>query len=272
MDKTDQSQYNANRSVDKSPERIAAMFDRIAPRYDFLNHLLSANIDRFWRRKTVRRLLARFHDRALEGPILDVATGTGDLAIALADGLRRGKFTVPDGMIPITATDFSAEMLKIGENKAFGRGLSGQIAFRQADTLALPFVENTFSAVTVAFGIRNMADTDRALAEMVRVCRSGGWIAILEFSMPKLPILSSLYSFYFRKVLPRIGKRFSSRHDDSYAYLPASVIHFDRPEVMRGRMARAGLAEIESISLTFGVATLYLGRKSQESAAAGKVD
>lgn len=272
MEKTDQSQYSSNRRVDKSPERIAAMFDRIASRYDFLNHLLSANIDRAWRRKAVGRLLGRFHDKTLQGPILDSATGTGDLAIALADGLRRGNFSFPDGIVPITAADFSGEMLKIGEDKASKRGLSDQIAFRQADALALPFEEKTFSAVTVAFGIRNMADTDRALAEMVRVCRDDGWIAILEFSMPKLPVLSNLYKFYFRKILPRIGKRFSCRHDDSYAYLPASVIHFDSPEVMYARMKGAGLVEIESISLTFGVATLYLGRKSQESGASGQVD
>ena len=253
---------NSNGKIDKSPEKIAGMFDRIAPRYDFLNHLLSVGVDRYWRRRTVRELRTRLitlptHSLPPMLPILDVATGTGDLAIALFRGLRKASHDE----ISVTGVDFSEEMLRRAQIKAERLGLSRFLSFQRADGLALPFPDNSFAAVTIAFGLRNMADTDRGIAEMTRVCANGGIVAILEFSMPSLPVLSSLYKFYFQTMLPRIGRLFSRRSDTAYAYLPASVADFDRIPAMKTRLAHAGLTEIEAFPLTFGVAALYLGRK-----------
>lgn len=245
--------------VDKTPNRIAGMFDRIAPRYDFLNHLLSFGIDRRWRRRTVKAVLRRLpplpnekETPEIESPILDVATGTADLAIALAR--RSGR--------PVTGIDFSAEMLKIGDEKIRKALLDSQITLRQADALDLPFPDDSFSAVTVAFGLRNMADADRGISEMVRVCRSGGVVAVLEFAMPTVPVLSGLYKTYFLKILPKIGAFFSRREDSAYRYLPASVLRFDSIPAMKERFEKAGLTKIEAIPMTFGVAVLYLGRKT----------
>lgn len=236
---------------DKSPGRIAAMFDRVAPRYDFLNHFLSAGIDRLWRRRLVRTLLRA----AAPGEILDVATGTADLAI----GLARGRCGVPAP--EVVGVDFSGEMLKIGEQKVRRAHLADRVRLIKADALNLPFEDNRFAASAVAFGIRNMADTDRALAEMIRVTRPGGAVMILEFSMPTLPLVAPLYRFYFRSVLPKIGRFFSKGSGTSYAYLPASVLAFDTPEQMTARMTRLGLADVSARPLTFGIASLYRGRK-----------
>ena len=295
--------------IDKTPNRIAGMFDRIAPRYDFLNHFLSLGIDRSWRRKTVKAVAHRLRketavisdgvkrgdasasgqtkrdaaanfDRANQdaaaasdrasrpgvsfsprsretpspnaAPLLDVATGTADLAMALAR--RTGR--------PVTGIDFSAEMLKIGEEKVRKALLDSQITLLEGDALNLPFPADSFSAVTVAFGIRNMADTDRGLSEMVRVCRPGGTVAVLEFSMPTAPILSGFYKTYFLKILPKIGALFSRRSDSAYRYLPASVLKFDSLPEMKARFEKAGLTEIEAVPMTFGIAVLYLGRKT----------
>lgn len=247
---------NGNKNIDKTPEKIAGMFDRIAPRYDFLNHFLSLGIDRRWRRRTVREVLSRISG-APPLPLLDVATGTGDLAIALYRERNRRK--MPDN--GLVGVDFSEEMLRFGREKLERLGLDGSIEFRRGDGLALPFPNDSFSGVTVAFGLRNMADTDRGIAELVRVCAPNGTVAILEFSMPTLPIFSNLYNFYFKTILPRVGRFFSRRSDSAYAYLPASVADFDRIPAMKRRLADAGLSKIEAFPLTFGVAALYLGQK-----------
>lgn len=254
-------------AVDKSPERIAGMFDRVAPRYDFLNHLLSLGVDRLWRRKTVREVIRRSGDAPF--PLLDVATGTADLAIAFGHKARKGAKRNDGGewggegiATAVTGVDFSPEMLRLGKVKVRRRQLDSLVRLQAGDGEALPFPDNSFAAVTVAFGLRNMADTDRGIAEMVRVCRPGGTVAVLEFTLPTLPIIAGLYRFYFFTILPRIGRLFSRGSDSAYRYLPESVSTFDSIPTMTRRFENAGLTEIGAIRLTFGVVALYLGRKT----------
>ena len=234
-------------AVDKSANRVRRMFGRIAPRYDFLNHLLSLNVDRLWRRATVRSV-------APEGPlpILDVCTGTGDLAIAYERAAR--------GTTHVVATDFCHEMLQLGYAKG-ERLVDGRIRFIEADTLRLPFAGNQYQIVAVAFGLRNVADTDAGLAEMVRVCAEGGRVAVLEFSRPGWRPFRVLYGWYFHRILPRIGQWFSRSEDSAYRYLPTSVGQFPDGDALAERMQRAGLADVWHRPLTLGIATLYVGTK-----------
>lgn len=234
-------------SVDKTTSRVRQMFSEIAPRYDLLNHVLSLNIDRYWRHRTVR-LVPPDGD----APILDLCTGTGDLAFAY--------YKRTAGSTPVIAADFCREMLLIGEQKKARRGVKGQVTFVEADALALPFSDNLFQIVSVAFGLRNVADTDRGLAEMVRVCRPGGRVAVLEFSQPRIPPLSAIYTAYFRHVLPRIGAAIS-KNGSAYTYLPESVGEFSDGETLAQRLRDAGLRDVWFRPLTLGVATLYVGTK-----------
>jgi demethylmenaquinone methyltransferase/2-methoxy-6-polyprenyl-1,4-benzoquinol methylase len=243
-------------AVDKSSRRVRQMFGEIAPRYDLLNHVLSLNVDRYWRWRTTR--LAAPDGRE---PILDVCTGTGDLALAYH---RRS-----GGRARVVATDFCLEMLEIARGKA-GRVPAGELTFLAADTQELPFTDDQFQLVAVAFGLRNVADTDRGLQEMVRVCRPGGRVVILEFSMPTRQPLRGLYGWYFRNVLPRIGQWLARNRQEAYHYLPASVGEFSAGEQLTGRMATAGLGEIECRPLTLGIATLYSGRKRVRAAGAAE--
>jgi len=224
------------------------MFGEIAGRYDFLNHLLSLGIDRYWRWQTVRRVPPRG-----DAPVLDVCTGTGDLALAY---FRRAR-----GKAPIVASDFCPEMLVIGRRKGDRAGANGQMMFVEADAQRLPFPDDSFQIVSVAFGLRNVADTDRGLCEMTRVCRPGGRVAILEFSSPRRRPLRGLYNWYFRKVLPRIGQAVSGSRSSAYDYLPASVGEFPSGEALVEQMRGAGLRDVTYTPLTFGVATLYVGVK-----------
>ncbi len=232
-------------SVDKSGNRVREMFASIAPRYDRMNHLLSMNVDRWWRRQTVRTLRPRPNDR-----ILDVCTGTGDLALAFARFLR--------GQATIVGTDFCPEMLEIARTKVpAGRSME----FCQADTQSLPFADNSFDIVTVAFGLRNVEDTDRGLRELTRVCRPGGRVGILEFSTPRRWPVRPLYGWYFKHVLPRIGSMLAKNDLDAYDYLPQSVGEFPAYEQLVQRMQNTGLRETRFYPLTFGIATLYAGQK-----------
>ena len=235
-------------TVDKSSTRVRRMFGEIAGRYDFLNHLLSLGIDRYWRWQTVRRVPPRG-----DAPVLDVCTGTGDLALAY---FRRAR-----GKAPIVASDFCPEMLVIGRRKGDRAGANGQMMFVEADAQRLPFPDDSFQIVSVAFGLRNVADTDRGLCEMTRVCRPGGRVAILEFSSPRRRPLRGLYNWYFRKVLPRIGQAVSGSRSSAYDYLPASVGEFPSSEALVEQMRGAGLRDVTYTPLTFGVATLYVGVK-----------
>lgn len=237
-------------TVDKSNQRVRQMFAEIAPRYDLMNHLLSLNIDRWWRRVAVRRVPPR-GDR----PILDVCTGTGDLALAY--------YRKTDGQVPIVASDFCAEMLAIGEKKKRRNGAEENLTFIEADAQNLPFEDDRFQIVCVAFGLRNVQDTDQGLREMTRVCAPGGRVAVLEFSLPRWQPFRGIYGFYFRHILPRIGQLFARNRSGAYSYLPESVQQFPEGEALVARMESAGLQNVKFHPLTFGIATLYVGEKTE---------
>ena len=236
-------------TVDKSGDRVKKMFAEIAPRYDLLNHVLSLNIDTLWRSKTVRALKLNSID-----PVLDVCTGTGDLALAIARKYR--------GVFPVIGSDFCLPMLERARSKQTTTDPGDlNLSFIEADTEQLPFPDDQFQAVTVAFGIRNVSETIRGLGEMLRVCKPGGIVAILEFSRPTLPGLSQLYDAYFRWVLPRIGQSLSKNDQSAYNYLPASVREFPSGQAMIDLMESIGLKGVKQTPMTFGVATLYVGAK-----------
>jgi demethylmenaquinone methyltransferase/2-methoxy-6-polyprenyl-1,4-benzoquinol methylase len=238
--------------LDKRETRIRRMFGSIAPRYDLLNHLLSLNVDRYWRWATTR-LAPPVLDGPGAGPILDVCTGTGDLALAYDKASRQ--------RVSIVGSDFCLPMLLPARDKARRRRASGRIAYVEADTQRLPFPDGTFQLVTVAFGLRNVTDTDKGLREMVRVARPGGRVAILEFSRPRHWLFGRLYRFYFRRLLPLIGQVVSRSPDSAYNYLPASVMEFPDGEALADRLRGHALVEVRWYPLTFGIATLYVGRK-----------
>lgn len=236
--------------LDKTGQRVRRMFSEIAPRYDLMNHVLSLGIDIRWRRRTVREL-------RLDGvePILDCCTGTGDLALMLAE--RVG------ARARVIGTDFCFPMLERARRKqpATLGAAAANVAFVEADTQALPFDDATFQAVTVAFGLRNVEDTELGLREMTRVCRPGGQVAVLEFSQPTVPGFRQLYSAYFKHVLPRIGQSIARNRQDAYDYLPASVSEFPCGEALAELMRGVGLRAVRYIPLTFGIATLYVGER-----------
>jgi demethylmenaquinone methyltransferase/2-methoxy-6-polyprenyl-1,4-benzoquinol methylase len=237
--------------LDRREDRIRRMFDGIAPRYDLLNHLLSLNVDRAWRRRVTRLV------PLTTGALLDLCTGTGDLAFEYdrASGAR----------LPIVAADFSGEMLTRAVAKSRRRGSDPRIGFVQADAQRLPFANDTFEVVTVAFGLRNVSDPDRGLMEMVRVTRPGGRVAILEFSRPRHWLFGRAYRAYFRYLLPVVGQLFSRSGDKAYAYLPASVMEFPDGEALADRMRAAGLRDVRYTSFSLGIATLYVGSKGGAS-------
>lgn len=235
-------------TVDKSGPRVRRMFGEIAGKYDFLNHLLSLNVDRYWRWRTVRTVAPKSGDR-----ILDVCTGTGDLALAYHKATK--------GDAEIVGADFCHEMLALGHQKGMKARAGDRLTFIEADTQALPFPSDRFNIVTVAFGLRNVADTDAGLAEMTRVCSPGGHVAVLEFSSPEWQPFKGIYSWYFRNVLPRIGQMLARNAESAYSYLPESVGEFPQGEALAERMRRVGLIEVSYRPLTLGVATLYVGKK-----------
>jgi demethylmenaquinone methyltransferase/2-methoxy-6-polyprenyl-1,4-benzoquinol methylase len=227
-------------------EKIQQMFGAIAPRYDFLNRLLSFGIDRRWRTKAVRLLKYREGSR-----ILDVATGTGDVALEIA--LR-----TPDS-VKITGADFCKEMVDLGAVKVAASPYAARIDLKVAACEDLPFANETFDSVTIAFGIRNVVDRRLGLAEMWRVTRPGGRVIILEFSTPRSLLFRQLYYFYFRRLLPVVGGLFSRYN--AYKYLPDSVLEFPSQEEFSRMMSEAGFRNIHLHELTFGIATIYVGEK-----------
>src|SRR5436309_2873903 len=236
--------------LDKRETRIRTMFGAIAPWYDTLNHLLSLNIDRSWRRRTTRLVPPEG-----EAPILDLCTGTGDLALAYD--------RAASGSVPIVGADFCHEMLVRAEAKARRKKADQRIRFLEADAQHLPFPSDMFQIATVAFGLRNVTDTDKGIAEMVRVTQPGGRVAILEFSQPRGLLLGPLYRFYFRHVLPRVGQMISRSKDNAYHYLPESVLQFPDGEALAERLRGHGLIDVAWHPMTFGIATLYVGTKSR---------
>lgn len=221
------------------------MFDQIAGSYDFLNHLLSLNIDKGWRRKAIRSIAAMKPRR-----ILDVATGTADMAIG---AIRIN----PD---QVTGVDVSTGMLEIGRKKILNRGLADRITLIEAACEALPFEESSFDAAMVAFGVRNFKNPELGLREIYRVLRPGGKLAILEFSMPRQKWLRAGYRFYFHRLVPAIGRWFS-RDLSAYRYLPDSVEAFPKGEAFVALLNRAGFTASTYKPLSFGICGLYTGIK-----------
>lgn len=234
------------------------MFAGIAQSYDLLNHLLSLNFDKRWRRTCIANTPVEPGKE-----ILDVCTGTGDLALGYFQAAQK---LAKQGSAPIaiTGSDFCAEMLDRARLK--GERQKADIEWVEADAMQLPFADSRFHLVTVAFGLRNIADTRRGLEEMIRVLEPGGTLAILEFSRPRVPVLSTLYLTFFKHVLPRVGQWVSASKDDAYHYLPASVLEFPDGEDMAGLLREVGLEAVSYKPLTIGIATLYLGKKPANSA------
>jgi demethylmenaquinone methyltransferase/2-methoxy-6-polyprenyl-1,4-benzoquinol methylase len=234
-------------------QRVERMFDDIAPTYDALNHILSFGVDWSWRRRLVK-MADKFHKRGFtvqpHAPtaILDVATGTGDLAIALARALPGAQ---------VTGVDISERMLAAGRKKVASKGLAARITLQTGDAERLDFPDGTFDLVTVAFGVRNFGDIAAGLREMRRVLRPGGRCLVLEFSEPQRgTIFAALYRFYFHRVLPLVG-RLVSRDGRAYSYLPTSVDGFPSPEKFAAEMGEAGFFNIKTHKLTFGISYIY---------------
>ena len=232
---------------DKSPARIAGMFDGIAARYDLLNHLLSGGFDLYWRARAIRALRLRGHER-----LLDVCAGTADVMLAaLRAGGRGARYAL--------GVDFAHQMLRVGQRKLDSAGMSARAPLVRGDAMALPVAEGSVDAATIAFGIRNVQEPARALADLHRAIRPGGQLAILEFAMPRTPLLRSAYAWYFRHVLPRVGAVIS-RDASAYTYLPESVGTFYEPEAFVRLLAEAGF-EARAVPLTFGIVYLYVARR-----------
>ena len=240
-------------NVDKSDERIRRMFEDISPRYDFLNHLLSGGTDFYWRWRTVR-LVPPGND----GPILDVCTGTGDLALSYWKKSGGGSL--------VMGTDFAHNMLQCAIRKSNWcqermHLQQPPVVFLQADTQHLPLCDDRFQIVSAAFGLRNVADIQLGLREMIRVCQPGGRVVVLEFSMPQNRMIAAVYRWYFRYVLPKIGQLVSRSRHAAYQYLPDSVGEFPQGEQLADIMRECGLESVIWWPLTFGIATLYCGQK-----------
>ncbi len=238
-------------SVYQSPGRkedVKAMFDNIAGRYDFLNHFLSMGIDKAWRRRLIRLM---GEDKPLQ--ILDLATGTADLAIA-AMKLNPEK---------VTGTDISDEMLAVGKEKVKKLGLENKITLLKADSENLPFDNNSFDAAMVAYGVRNYENLPGGLSEMYRVLKPGSKAFILEFSRPVIFPVKQLFAFYFKYILPLIG-RMISKNNSAYTYLPESVKVFPQGEEFTAYMKQAGFTRVSYKSLSLGITMLYIGVKQKE--------
>jgi len=226
---------------------IADMFDRIAPRYDVLNHGLSFNVDKIWRRKTAKQV-AQTHPNT----ILDLATGTADLAITMAHYNPKAH---------IIGMDISEKMLEIGKTKIKKQNLENQIELQLGNAATLPFEDSNFDAVTIAFGVRNFENLKKGLSEIQRVTKPGGQVIILEFSLPERFPIKQLYHLYFNHILPIIG-RLVSKDKAAYSYLPKSVNDFPSPQLFKQLLEEHGLHNTETKRFAFGIATLYLTVKS----------
>lgn len=234
-------------SVDKSPAKIAGMFDAIAGRYDLLNTILSGGLDRYWRFHAINSLRLTGQER-----LLDVCTGTADVAIGAA---RR-----PRGAARVVGVDFSGAMLGHGLEKVRRGGFAPRIQLIRGDAMNLPVASGSVHAATIAFGIRNVQQPEVAFKELVRVLRPGGRLAILEFGTPGSRLFGPVYAWYSRNILPRIG-RAVSRHDAAYTYLPESIGAFTYGDEFARMLNIAGFSQVEARPFMFGAVYLYVGQK-----------
>lgn len=232
-------------SSSSKKEQVAEMFDNIAGNYDFLNHFLSLGIDIFWRKQLVKHLT-----KQAPKTILDVATGTGDLAIAMLK-------TNPDKVIGV---DISNGMLEVGRKKMKEKSLDHIITLEQADSEDLPYEDETFDAVCVSFGARNFENLEKGLSEMRRVLREGGKLYILEFSQPTSFPFKQIYQFYFKAILPLIGKVLS-KDNSAYSYLPESVSAFPHGKELNKIIEKCGYTNAKNIPLTLGISSIYIAKK-----------
>ena len=240
-----QEEINPYHAGEKSAQ-VEEMFDNIAPTYDKLNHRLSWDIDRGWRRKAIQQLVPHTPKK-----VLDIATGTGDFAIMAAEMLH------PDKLV---GADISEGMMQIGREKVASAGLSDVISFEKEDCLSLSYPDARFDAVTAAFGIRNFADLDRGLREMCRVLRPGGHLSIVELTHPTRFPMKQLFRLYSHTILPLYG-RLVSKDQQAYRYLTATIEAFPQGEAMTGILSKAGFREATFRRLTFGVCTMYFATK-----------
>ena len=233
--------------VERKRDLVKRMFDDIAPTYDSLNHILSLSIDKLWRRRTVRVVKGLGAKQ-----ILDMATGTGDLAIALARHIEGAQ---------IHGADLSPEMLEVARVKVKRLGLESRISLAECDAEHIDMESESVDAVTVAFGVRNFENTEACLKELCRVIRPGGHIVILEFSNPRNRLIGWFYRVYSHRILPFIGGLIS-RNRGAYEYLPASVDTFPAPSAFRQMVEAAGFTQVRSQSQSFGIAQIYIGKKA----------
>ncbi|MFI3321539.1 MAG: bifunctional demethylmenaquinone methyltransferase/2-methoxy-6-polyprenyl-1,4-benzoquinol methylase UbiE [Rikenellaceae bacterium] len=232
--------------MDKRKETIAAMFDEIAFKYDFLNHFLSLGIDKIWRRKVVKLVKKQNPSK-----ILDIAAGTGDLSIKLAQKIEN---------CSIIGADISEGMLEIARQKVAKKALTERVTFEIGDALDLKYSDCSFDAITVAFGVRNFENLQQGLTQMLRVTKEGGLVVVLELSMPQSKLVRWGYNIYFTKILPIIG-RLTSKSSFAYNYLPMSVENFVSGEQFLELMNKVGYKNCRKRSLSFGIATVYYGTK-----------
>jgi demethylmenaquinone methyltransferase / 2-methoxy-6-polyprenyl-1,4-benzoquinol methylase len=223
------------------------MFDAIAPRYDLLNHVLSAGLDRRWRDVAVKALALGDDAR-----VLDLCSGTGDLALATVRASTRAS---------VVGVDFAGEMLRLGAAKVQAASLGSRIRLVRGDAASIPVGTATCDAATIAFGIRNVAEPERALREIARVLKPGARLAILEFGQPRIPGIRTLYSWYFRYLLPLVG-RLISKHQSAYSYLPASVGTFPPPAEFAKTLAATGFSHVRAVPLTFGIVYLFIAERN----------
>jgi demethylmenaquinone methyltransferase/2-methoxy-6-polyprenyl-1,4-benzoquinol methylase len=232
----------------KDPSRISGMFDAIAGRYDLLNWILSAGLDRRWRSKAVEALQLTGTET-----VIDLCTGTADLALAAVNAQPRARAVI--------GVDFAAAMLAVGKEKAERTGQFGSaIGLVRGDAMVLPFASESMDRATIAFGIRNVERPEVACHEIARVLKPGGRLVILEFSLPRAAALRQAYLWYFRRILPVIG-RMVSRHPTAYTYLPQSVEAFPSPEEFAQQIRRCGFASVEAVRLSFGVVYMFVASK-----------
>jgi len=229
-------------SADDHARRVREMFARISPRYDLLNHLLSANVDVKWRRRVVKKIAPML---APDAQVLDVGCGTGDLSIEIFEKTAA----------PVVGIDFCRPMLELAKKKA------PQLRFIEGDALRLPFADRSFDCITIAFALRNLSSVEEGLAELKRVLKPKGVLAILEFSQPTVPGMRAFVRIYYSRLLPSIGGWFSGERS-AYEYLPKSIGKFPNQETLVGMIRATGFEEVEFENLSGGIAALHTGRRA----------